>query len=376
MALIVKNDGIGDLVLASGVIASFASNSGHEVDLVTCEQNAPIAERIPGVREVIPISRDGLGHKFRTDGLLYGPNAVDFRARRVVSGRRYDVAISLRRFIRASTVEVMSWVDAEDKIACWEFATNFDPKDARPLESWRRYHNPLGPLWEPQYYREAILTQLGLGVRSSPNLRGPSSENRDRPRDETLVGVLVSGASSRWQDLHWEELCASLLDGGFRVRVFCDADSRMLANRIIENHNGKVEIFDSAPLTDLEKSLSECGSLIGNDTGIVHFAQTLDIPTVVVSGGGTFGRFFPWPLDKLKQLVVVSPMACFDCDWRCPQTTKEKCLRDIKPHQVMEAFRFLPKVEGPGYWKIHQREVSYVVGWKRTAEKYPPLRTV
>lgn len=58
--LIIKNDGIGDLVLSSGVISSIAKIFNGNLDLVTCEQNREIAENIEGVKNIFYVSRDGL----------------------------------------------------------------------------------------------------------------------------------------------------------------------------------------------------------------------------------------------------------------------------------------------------------------------------
>ena len=56
--LVLKNDGLGDLVLASGLLADLAER--YDVELVTCRVNAEVADAIPGLRRVHYISRNGL----------------------------------------------------------------------------------------------------------------------------------------------------------------------------------------------------------------------------------------------------------------------------------------------------------------------------
>lgn len=52
---------------------------------------------------------------------------------------------------------------------------------------------------------------------------------------------------------------------------------------------------------------------LGNDTGAMHVAAALDVPTVAVFGGGTWPRFVP----ATATLAVVRPLPCFACAWDC-----------------------------------------------------------
>ena len=58
--LIIKNDGIGDLILASGLIRSVGKLFNGNVDLVTCGNNREIAEGILPLRHRFYCSRDGM----------------------------------------------------------------------------------------------------------------------------------------------------------------------------------------------------------------------------------------------------------------------------------------------------------------------------
>ena len=57
--LVIKNDGLGDLVLASGLIAGLAEAFDGELDLLTCGPNRELASLVPGVRRVLTVSRQG-----------------------------------------------------------------------------------------------------------------------------------------------------------------------------------------------------------------------------------------------------------------------------------------------------------------------------
>ena len=53
---------------------------------------------------------------------------------------------------------------------------------------------------------------------------------------------------------------------------------------------------------------------IGNDTGLVHVASVLEIPTLVLYGGGTFPRFLT--TGELS-VNVAAVLPCFGCLWDC-----------------------------------------------------------
>ena len=78
--LIIKNDGIGDLIACSGLIAGLGEHFGGRLDLMTCEQNRDVAEAMEGVRRIFYVSRDGLRLRHRPQRFgLYWP-VVDARA--------------------------------------------------------------------------------------------------------------------------------------------------------------------------------------------------------------------------------------------------------------------------------------------------------
>ena len=58
--LLIKNDGIGDLIVSSGIISYLAENVYESLDLVTCAANHEVAESIPGINRIFYISRDSI----------------------------------------------------------------------------------------------------------------------------------------------------------------------------------------------------------------------------------------------------------------------------------------------------------------------------
>lgn len=82
----------------------------------------------------------------------------------------------------------------------------------------------------------------------------------------------------------------------------------------------------------------------GNDTGPMHFAQSLGVPAVAVYGGGNWPRFTPTG----TAVVCVSKWPCFGCGWNC-LFGDAPCVADVTVEQVWEGVEKAVRGQtGPG----------------------------
>ena len=84
-------------------------------------------------------------------------------------------------------------------------------------------------------------------------------------------------------------------------------------------------------LEELAQEIAQADLYLGVDTGPAHLALALGKPTVVVLGGGDYGRFFPY----CKARVVTRQMDCFQCHWEC-RYDRALCLHDIPPEDIVK----------------------------------------
>ena len=72
---------------------------------------------------------------------------------------------------------------------------------------------------------------------------------------------------------------------------------------------------------DLPAVIGKAKLVITNDTGTVHIAAALRVPTVCIVGGGHFGRFLPYPEEArdvgIRVEALHHPLPCFNCNWKC-----------------------------------------------------------
>ncbi len=109
------------------------------------------------------------------------------------------------------------------------------------------------------------------------------------------------------------------------------------------NLSGKLTLRQSAAI------LSKCRLAVGTETGLAHMACFLEVPNVIILGGGHFGRFMPYsPLTS----VVCNNLDCFGCNWQCKYGDL-RCIREINPDILSRAIN-------DALYRPNQRAAAYM----------------
>ena len=111
-----------------------------------------------------------------------------------------------------------------------------------------------------------------------------------------------------------------------------------------------IDLTDKTSLPELFDLMNHAALVVSNDTGPAHVAVGLGAPTVVIVGGGHFGCFVPYP-EKIwtaKTRFVHQRMDCYHCFWRCHKRDDPKasfpCIAILTMDQVWKAcVDLLPK---------------------------------
>lgn len=119
-----------------------------------------------------------------------------------------------------------------------------------------------------------------------------------------------------------------------------------------------VNLTGQTSLPELSAVISEARFVIANETGAVHIATALDIPSICIEGGGHFGRFVPYSTEIVtkKQLPVpvFQLMECYGCDWECihsiPFGEAAPCIEIVSLESVLSAVMAL--VDKQNYGRI------------------------
>jgi ADP-heptose:LPS heptosyltransferase len=98
-------------------------------------------------------------------------------------------------------------------------------------------------------------------------------------------------------------------------------------------------------LAQLAAILSNAQLLVTNDTSAPHIAAACGVPTVCILGGGHYGRFMPYKVEREDgrpiPREIINQMPCFGCNWHCiyerAKNTPVPCIGGISVPDVWNA---------------------------------------
>ncbi|MCX8112887.1 MAG: hypothetical protein N3E49_06830 [Bacteroidia bacterium] len=192
---------------------------------------------------------------------------------------------------------------------------------------WSRYHAWLQELEFP-----------GLDWAIYTSLR----DRLYRPSSSYAVALVGAGSPGRIPPV---DLLRVLIEyvhrsTSFPVRLIgTAADRSRVASLIrpgVEDWLGKLTLREAA------EQIRNAVLVVGLETGLGHIAATLGVPTLMMAGGGHWGRFIPYPPEVAFPLKVITyEMPCFGCGWMCQyQFSRSRtypCIAQIPSHQAVES---------------------------------------
>lgn len=173
----------------------------------------------------------------------------------------------------------------------------------------------------PQAMREKVRKQLRvLGV------------NLDRPLFGVHAGGLY-GQAKHWGDEKYCEVAARLRADGFDVILLTSPGERHQAEAISANCNGIPIIGGDGDVLQLAGAISHCSVVITNDSGPLHVAAALAVPSVAVFGPTDPGR----TVIPGATRVIRKEIGCVPCYQReCP-LRHHRCMAEVSVDEVYNA---------------------------------------
>lgn len=188
-------------------------------------------------------------------------------------------------------------------------------------------------------------------------------ENAGVAGDELLVSVHpgarddLERVDKRWPADRFGDLCRVLMQQqGVRVAIHGSSDEEELCRRVAERAgSGAIVTCGKTGVLELLSLLGESDLFVGNNSGPLHLAAALGVPTISFSGGVNMVRW--GPLGSPKRHRVVTPDAgcrlsrCQSCGRR-----GERCLQRVGVDSVVdEALKLLRSRPGDGGQKVSGR---------------------
>lgn len=195
------------------------------------------------------------------------------------------------------------------------------------------------PRHERYYYLE-LLRRAGI-IASLPDLPEIRLEVAARPRP--MVGVspgAAYGTAKRWLPERFAEAAArAAFEYGAEVVLFGSAAERDLCESIARQIEG-VPVRNMAGRTTLREFIgmaAQCRLFLTNDSGAMHVASALGVPTVAVFGATDHATTGP---TGANARVVRREVECSPCLLReCP--IDHRCMTRVTVDEVLESARSL-----------------------------------
>jgi len=315
--LIIRPGGIGDAVLLVPAIRSLAhAFPGTSIDILSEKRNCGVFALCPEVHRVYHYER--------------------WAELRAVLRNRYCAVIDTEQWHRLSAV-VARLTNAPASIG---FASNerrrlfTHPVDYRQheyeMDCFFRLLTPLAATVSPELSRRFLKIPVSSAKRAGELLR----DCREKP-----FIVIFPGASipeRRWGEERFRDLVHRFVEKGIRSVIIGGREDAEIGNRIINgtqalNLAGKTTLAETAAIID-RSSL-----LLSGDSGILHIAVGLDVPTVSLFGPGIEAK---WAPKGKKHVIINKKLACSPCTKfgytpKCP--IDARCMSEISVEEVVAA---------------------------------------
>jgi heptosyltransferase II len=160
-----------------------------------------------------------------------------------------------------------------------------------------------------------------------------------RNRDAPIIAISPStayGPAKEWPASYYAELI-DLLDqtaGAECVLIGTQSEHANCQRIASMSRKGAIIAAGNTSVAELKALLSLCDGFAGNDSGAMHLAAALAIPTV-----GIFGSTNPVRTGPIgsKAKVVYHPLDCSPCLQRTCRFGHYQCMRGIAPSEIVAA---------------------------------------
>ncbi len=341
--LVLKPDHFGDVLLAGPALHLLRTRlPDASITLAVGPRGEAIASRLPGIDRVVVVPFPGL------DPLERQAPSVRWGLLARLASRwlgRYDAGLLLRDdyywgalLLAAARMPVRAGTATD---LCAPFLTH----SVSPVRrSAAAHHLHVASLlvpgdsipdhWTPRHRLRLIdggAADLTADLRARAGLAQQQSYALLHPGSGAVVKL--------WTAAGWATVARALRDRwGLQTLVVAGAGEQHLIPPIVRRAGGAAIAFPAAPNLDTLCSLMRPASLVlGVDSGPLHLAAALDVPSVRLYGPIDPSVYGPWG-DPCRHRWIASTMLCAPCDrlhWDLLDLPWHPCVRRIPPDALL-----------------------------------------
>lgn len=322
--LIVGPSWVGDMVMAHSLVQTLRQRHPEAVvDVLAPGWSLPLLARMPGVHQGIemPLGHGqlGLATRWRLGRRLHN---------------RYDQAIILPGSLKSALVPFFAGIPQR---------TGFRGEYRYGLINDMR---PLDKASLPMTVQRFVALGLPAGAAMPPRCPRPrltvDPANQARlllelALDTALPAIALMpgaeyGPAKQWPLPHFAELARRLIASGRQVWILGSAKDRAAGEAIASQAGaGARNLCGQTRLEEAVDLLALTQATVTNDSGLMHVAAALDVPTVALFGSSSPAH--TPPLSERARVLYLG-LDCSPCFKRVCPLGHTRCLAEIPPSEV------------------------------------------
>ena len=333
--LVTRTDRMGDLVLTTPVFAAIRRQFPDcYLAALVMKQYVSILEGNPAIDEIIPYDKAGRQKKWWQNMLF----ALSLRK------KKFDVVVNVHSTNRMHMLSFFAGIPVRA-------GYNSDARGLLLTHSVPLTRD-IKKVHQVNYYREMVKALGCVSANRDMNLETKISREEAQnvlrryvaPSQKMLIGIAPGatyGAAKKWFPDRFAETL-NRLDEQFSVQgiILGGKADRITAEEV--RTSARADMINLAGETSLREAIyliSQCRLFISNDSGLMHVAGALNVPTIAI-----FGSTNPTttsPVGK-QSLIVRKEVSCSPCLKKtCP--TDFRCMNLITVEDVLSVAQTLLK---------------------------------
>ena len=351
--LVVRMDGIGDMVLFRRTLDHYADAFGvdkSDITVLGCKSWSNLADDVFQGYRVYAIDEHAYARR-----PLYR-----FKISLWVRGLAPAIAVSDSYMRRALMADSLVWVSSAPRtVSSRPYVSERTRSEFSYYLSQVDEINDTGPYPTHEIIRHFRFISAVTGATIPPEAPQITWRDQAPPIDAGAPYVVLNPGSNepgrRWPLAGYAALAKTMRERGFRV-VFVGRVEERSGHEEIEQAirdagetQGIIDMTGKTNLPELLDLMKHASLVVSNDTGPAHLSIALGRPTVVIVGGGHFGSFVPYPQEvtPANTRFVFQEMECYHCFWRCHRRANKfqlfPCIGAIAEDQVLRGCESLLK---------------------------------
>ncbi|MEQ9366045.1 MAG: glycosyltransferase family 9 protein [Leptospirales bacterium] len=267
-------------------------------------------------------------------GLKKGEGVRDYTRRLKAAG--FTVCLDLHDKLRSRMIHMLT---PTRRMVRWSNRSSLDN-----AAIWLGLRGYEAPAPTADLFHRAVEKMVGRELPRGRMRYYPAPGDRERAREllsaagvdlkRPLIGLAAGAnwATKRWPPEYFHDLAGRITAAGYQLALNGGPGERELSRSI---GGGRENIFDFTGVTLAEMGgiIQHCAAFVANDSGPMHMARALAVPTLAI-----FGSTDPAMFEYERQgLAYLEELECSPCSFYgrkvCPKQ-HFRCMRDLSPELV------------------------------------------